>query len=70
MIEIKQSRKLKNGFRTLTIKHEKDFKGTIDKDVLRVLNDKGIEIFNLDIEKDGIIRIWSNEFILHVDKDI
>lgn len=70
MIEIKQSRKLKNGFRTLTIKHESDFEGTIDKDVLRVLNDKGIEIFNLDIEKDGIIRIWSNEFILHVDKDI
>ena len=70
MIEIKQSRKLKNGFRTLIIKHESDFEGTIDKDVLRVLNDKGIEIFNLDIEKDGIIRIWSNEFILHVDKDV
>ena len=70
MIEIKQSRKLRNGFRTLTIKHEEDFEGTIDKDVCRVFNDKGIEIFNLDIEKDGIIRIWSNEFILHVDKDI
>ena len=70
MIEIKQSRKLRNGFRTLTIKHEDSFEGTIVKDVCRVLNDKGIEIFNLDIEKDGIIRIWSNEFILHVDKDI
>ena len=69
MIEIKQSRKLRNGFRTLTIKHENSFEGTIVKDVCRVLNDKGIEIFNLDIEKDGIIRIWSNEFILHVDKD-
>ena len=32
MIEIKQSRKLKNGFRTLTIKHESDFEGIEDED--------------------------------------
>lgn len=67
MIKIKQERKLINGFRTLNIKHD-DIE--CKKDVLRVLNNEGTEIFLLDIEKDGTISIWSNEFILHVDTDI
>lgn len=69
MIKIKQERKLINGFRTLNIKddtHNIECK----KDVLRVVNDKGTEIFLLDIEKDGTISIWSNEFILHVDTEV
>ena len=69
MIKIKQERKLINGFRTLNIKddtHNTECK----KDILRVLNDKGTEIFLLDIEKDGTISIWSNEFILHVDTEV
>lgn len=67
MIKIKQERKLINGFRTLNIK---DHNIECKKDVLRVLNNEGTEIFLLDIEKDGTINIWSNEFILHVDTDI
>ena len=67
MIKIKQERKLINGFRALNIK---DDNVECRKDVLRVLNNEGTEIFLLDIEKDGTISIWSNEFILHVDKDI
>lgn len=67
MIKIKQERKLINGFRTLNIK---DDNIECKKDVLRVLNNEGTEIFLLDIEKDGTISIWSNEFILHVDTDI
>ena len=38
--------------------------------ILRVLNDKGTEIFLLHIEKDGTISIWSNKFILHVDTEV
>ena len=67
MIKIKQERKLINGFRALNIK---DNNVECRKDVLRVLNDKGTEIFLLDIEKDGTISIWSNEFILHVDTEV
>ena len=66
MIKIKQERKLINGFRTLNIKddtHNTECK----KDVLRVLNTDGTELFLLDIEKDGTISIWSNTLSLHVD---
>lgn len=69
MIKIKQERKLINGFRTLNIKddaHNTECK----KDVLRVLNDKGTEIFLLDIKKDGTISIWSNSLELHVDTEV
>lgn len=70
MIKIKQSRKLINGFRTLYITHAESFEGTVKKDVCRVFSNKGVELFNLDIEKDGTINLWSNEFTLRVDKDI
>lgn len=68
MIKIKQERKLINGFRALNIK---DDAHNIEcrKDVLRVFNNEGTEIFLLDIQKDGTISIWSNEFILHVDTE-
>ena len=69
MIKIKQERKLINGFRALNIKddtHDTECR----KDVLRVLNDKGTEIFLLDIEKDGTISIWSNTLELHVDTEV
>ena len=69
MIKIKQERKLINGFRTLNIKddtHNTECK----KDILRVLNDKGTEIFLLDIEKDGTISLWSNSLELHVDAEV
>ena len=69
MIKIKQERKLINHCRALNIKD--DVHNTkCRKDVLRVLNNKGTEIFLLDIEKDGTISIWSNEFILHVDTEV
>ena len=69
MIKVKQSRKLMNHCRTLTIKddiHDTECK----KDVLRVLSTDGTEIFLLDIEKDGTINIWSNTLSLHVDTEI
>ena len=69
MIKIKQERKLINGFRTLNIKDE-THNIECRKDVLRVLNVRGTEIFLFDIEKDGTISIWSNEFILHVDTEV
>lgn len=69
MIKITQERKLINGFRALNIKDD-THNTECRKDVLRVFNNEGTEIFLLDIEKDGTISIWSNEFILYVDKDI
>lgn len=69
MIKIKQERKLINHCRALNIKDDAH-NTECRKDVLRVLNDKGTEIFLLDIEKDGTISIWSNEFILHVDTEV
>ena len=68
MIIIKQERKLINGFRTLNIKDDHLIK-SVKRDVLRVLDNKGAEIFLLDIEKDGTISIWSNEVVLHADTE-
>ena len=69
MIKIKPERKLINHCRALNIKDDKH-NTECRKDVLRVLNNEGTEIFLLDIEKDGTISIWSNEFILHVDTEV
>lgn len=65
MIKIKQERKLINGFRTLNIK---DDNVECKKDVLVIKTPEGYD-FNMDIEKDGTISIWSNSLELHVDKD-
>ena len=67
MIKIKQERKLINGFRTLNIKddtHNTECK----KDVLVIKTPEGYD-FNMDIEKDGTISIWSNSLTLHVDTE-
>lgn len=66
MIKIKQERKLINGFRALNIKND-----TIEcrKDVLVIKTPEGYD-FNLDIEKDGTISIWSNSLELHVDTEV
>ena len=65
MIKIKQERKLINGFRALNIK---DDNIECKKDVLVIKTPEGYD-FNMDIEKDGTISIWSNSLELHVDKD-
>lgn len=65
MIKIKQERKLINGFRALNIKDDV-YGTTCRKDVLRLTTQYGDD-FNLDIEKDGTISIWSNSLELHVD---
>ena len=65
MIKIKQERKLINGFRTLNIK---DDNIECRKDVLVIKTPEGYD-FNMDIEKDGTISIWSNSLELHVDKE-
>lgn len=66
MIKIKQQRKLINGYRALNIKDD-----VIEcrKDVLVLKTPEGYD-FNMHIEKDGTISIWSNSLKLHVDTDI
>ena len=68
MIKIKQERKLINGFRAL---HIRDDVYAIDcrKDVLVIKTPEGYD-FNLDIQKEGIISIWSNSLELHVDTEV
>ena len=68
MIKIKQERKLINGFRTLNIKDDV-YSKECRKDVLRLTTQYGDD-FNLDIEKDGTICIWSNSLELHVDTEV
>lgn len=68
MIKVKQSRKLINGFRTLSINDETHKISTV-KDVLRITTDKGDD-FYLDIEKDGTISVWSNSAELNVDTKV
>ena len=68
MIKIKQERKLINGFRALNIKDDVYCK-ECRKDVLRSTTRYGDD-FNLDIEKDGTICIWSNSLELHVDTEV
>ena len=63
MIKIKQERKLINGFRALNIK---DDNIECRKDVLVLRTPEGYD-FNLDIEKDGTISIWSNTLELQID---
>ena len=65
MIKIKQERKLINGFRALNIK---DDNIECKKDVLVIKTPEGYD-FNMDIEKDGTISIWSNSLELHVDTE-
>lgn len=65
MIKIKQERKLINGFRALNIK---DDNVECRKDVLVIKTPNGYD-FNLDIEKDGTISIWSNSLDLIVDTE-
>ena len=66
MIKIKQERKLINGFRTLNIK---DDNIECRKDVLVIKTPEGYD-FNMDIEKDGTISVWSNTLSLHVDTEV
>lgn len=65
MIKIKQERKLINGFRALNIKADNV---ECRKDVLVIKTPEGYD-FNLDIEKDGTISIWSNSLDLIVDTE-
>jgi len=66
MIKIKQERKLINGFRALNIKGDNI---ECRKDVLVIKTPEGYD-FNMDIEKDGTISIWSNSLELHVDNEV
>ena len=66
MIKIKQERKLINGFRALNIKDDNIECRT---DVLVLITPEGYD-FNLDIEKDGTISIWSNTLELQVDTGV
>lgn len=68
MITIKQERKLINGWRTLNIRDEDNNVEAI-KDVLRVTTGNGDDLF-LDIDKHGVISLWSNTTDLKIDKEI
>ena len=68
MITIRQSRKLINGWRTLNIRDEDNNVEAI-KDVLRVTTGNGDDLF-LDIDKHGVISLWSNTTDLKIDKGI
>ena len=68
MITIRQSRKLISGWRTLNIRDE-DNNVEVIKDVLRVTTGNEDDLF-LDIDKHGVIRLWSNTTDLKIDKEI
>lgn len=68
MITIRQSRKLISGWRTLNIRDEDNNVEAI-KDVLRVTTGNGDDLF-LDIDKHGVISLWSNTTDLKIDKGI
>lgn len=68
MITIRQSRKLISGWRTLNIRDEDNNVEAI-KDVLRVITGNGDDLF-LDIDKHGVISLWSNTTDLKIDKEI
>lgn len=64
MIEIKQSRKLhSSGYRMMTIKGD-DKVISECADVLRINFGNLFDGLNLDITKDGTIRIWSYKYDL------
>ena len=65
MIKIKQERNLLNGFRALNIEQDNV---KCRKDVLVIKTPEGYD-FNMDIEKDGTISVWSNSLELQVDTE-
>ena len=68
MINIKQSRKLRNGYRTLTILDETN-NVTYTTDTLRLITEEGNTIC-LDISKDGTIHVWTNGIPVKLDNEI
>ena len=68
MIEIKQSRKLhESGYRLMEISSDGEVINSA-ADVLHINFSNLFDGLNLDIEKNGTIRIWSNVYDLKPDK--
>ena len=70
MIEIKQSRKLHDsGFRLMQITDDETNEViNTSADVLHIGLNNWLDGLHLDITKQGIIRIWSNNFKLEPQK--
>lgn len=68
MIEIKQSRKLhESGYRLMEVSYNDEILSS-SADVIHIGFKDLFDGLHLDIDKKGIIRIWSNDYELIPDK--
>lgn len=68
MIEIKQSRRLHgSGYRLMEISSDGEVINT-HADVIHIHSGNMFDGLNIDITKNGIIRIWSHKFDLEPDR--